>query len=299
MSHQSYGEFLTKMGQKVVQTESALWFQGSGGVYAPLTCHETITPHESEIDSLLGLAGTAARYSCPTDSGRPSHFYVCADPSYAIEKLSSNTRSKVRRGLKRCTVSPVSFTSLQELDAAELSRETMQRQNREPGAGHEDYWDRYFTAAAATESMEAWAAFNNDQLAAWLIACQFDDCINISILRSRRSMLSNYPNNALLFEFLSDAIRRDGVSMVSFGWESIRPQLDSLDDFKLSMGFEKRHVGQRIEVNRLLRPILRGRILRSLEGLAVRRSSREQFGLMAGMLKWYREQPTAVSVHTP
>lgn len=84
--------------------------------------------------------------------------------------------------------------------------------------------------------------------------------------------------------------------MVSFGWESIRPELDSLDDFKLSMGFQKQSVGQRIEVNRFVRPLLRGKILQSLEGVAVRRSDRERYALIAGMLKWYREQPTKSSV---
>ena len=298
MSHQSYAEFMKKLGHKVVRTESAWWFQGAGGIYAQFPWHETITPGQSEIDSLLGLTGTAARYSCPGGTGRDSHFYVCDDPEFAIEKLSSNTRSKIRRGLKRCTVSPISFDELQRLDAAELSRETMLRQNRTAGPEHDAYWKRYFKAAAETESMEGWAAFNEGQLAAWLIACRFNECINISILRSRRSMLSNYPNNAMLFEFVRNAIRREGVSMVSFGWESIRPQLDSLDDFKLSMGFEKRSVGHRIEVNRFVRPILRGRILSSLEGIAVRRSKHERFGLMAGMLKWYREQPAVQSVQT-
>ena len=298
MSHQSYAEFMKKLGHKVVRTKSAWWFQGAGGIYAQFPWHETITPTRTEIDALLGLTGTAARYSCPGGTGRDSHFYVCDDPDYAIERLSSNTRSKVRRGMKRCAVNRVSFDDLQRMGAAELSRETMQRQNRPAGPEHDAYWDRYFNAASETESMEAWAAFNNDELAAWLIACRFDDCINISILRSRRSLLSSYPNNALLFGFLKDAIARDGVSMVSFGWESIRPQLDSLDDFKLSMGFEKRSVGQRIEVNRFVRPILRGRILRSLEGLAVRRSSRERFGLMAGMLRWYREQSVTRSVQS-
>ena len=295
MSHQSYAEFLTKMGHKVVRTKSSWWFQSAGGIYAQFPWHETISPDAAEINSLLGMSGTAVRYSCPLDDGRPSHFYVQDDPDYAIEKLSSNTRSKVRRGLKRCEVRQVSFDELQKHDAAELSRETMQRQNRTIGSDHDARWQRHFEAAAETESMEAWAAFNDGKLASWLIACRFDNCINISILRSRRSLLSNYPNNALLFEYLQQSIQRDNVAMVSFGWESIRPELDSLDDFKLSMGFQKRSMGQRIELNRFVRPLLRGRILQSLEGVAIRRSNRERFALIAGMLKWYREQPTNTS----
>ena len=111
------------------------------------------------------------------------------------------------------------------------------------------------------------------------------------IVRSSTAHLRHDPNNALLFSYLRNALRRPGISEVSIGLESVQEEMGSLDHFKAGMGFRQAAVGQRIDVSPRLRPILKGPVLKAIRGAARMLSGRERFGKLAGMLKWYEEQP--------
>ena len=233
----------------------------------------------------------AARYPCPLELGRPSFRIVCDRADYGLQCLSAKARNQTRRGLENCTVGRVVFADLESAGALRLNRETLQRQGRRIARFHDAYWRAYYAAAEAAPAMEAWGAFAGRDLAAYLIACRIEDCLNILVVRSHCEHLKAYPNNALVYTLTRQALARPETKQVSFGLESVQADLDALDHFKEGMGFVKRPIGQRIELHRFARPLAQGLLLRRLGRFAEARAEHESFRKLAGMLRWYHEQP--------
>jgi len=278
------------MGRRVLRRGDHWWFDVSRGVYANFPFHVPIVPDRHEITGLLAGRGLVARYCCPVEHGRRSFMYVCEDRDYCVDQLSNNTRSKVRRGLRRNDVRRIRPRELGQLGGIDLSRDTIARQGRRAPAGHDDYWNRYFQAADESDGFEAWGAFAGSRLAAFLLSCNIDGCVNIFILRSHRDTLRDYPNNALIHEFLLDALSRPEIQLVSYGWESIQSTLVSLDSFKVAMNFKRREIGQRVELNCWIRPLAGSRLIQAVGQFAERRIQTERLGKLAGMVRWYSEQ---------
>jgi hypothetical protein len=90
---------------------------------------------------------------------------------------------------------------------------------------------------------EAWGAFVDEYLAAFLVTLCVEDWVYILVSRSANAYLKFYPNNALIFSVVQHFLSRPGVSAINYGWEALSP-LESLDQFKLSMGFTKEPVRQ-------------------------------------------------------
>jgi hypothetical protein len=291
MSMNGYGEFLKKMGHRVFRTESACWFNISSGFYMNFPFHRPVCPQPSEIRKVLGITGIAVRYTCFPEIGRPSYKVVCSHKNYDLSCLPQKGRNRTRRGMESCSVRQLEFRELESVGALDLNRDTLIRQGRRIPTNHDEYWHKYYSAAATSECMEAWGAFVANELAAYLIACKIEDCINILILRSHSKHLKANPNNALFFVFTSEAISREDVQEVSTGLESLQPDTFELERFKLRMGYQKIPIGQRIEFNHALRLILRGSLLRRVHDALGRVQGRENFDKLAGILRWYAEQP--------
>jgi len=291
MSTEAYAGFLQAIGHRVVQTDTTWWFNVYGGVYMNFPFHRPVVPHKIEVEKLLGLSGLVARYTCPLSVGRRSYQIICDTANYDLENLSGNVRSKVRRGLKRCEVRPLAFEELDEAGAIELNSDTLVRQGRPVPHNLDAYWRRYYRAASNVPTAETWGAFVDRKLAAYLVAFRIEDCSNIFILRSSRTHLNAYPNNALMFVYLREALARPNITHVSFGLEPIQGALDSLDHFKSEMGFIHRPIGQRIVMNRMLAPLIGTQTCQILGRLAMSQATRERISKFVGMARWYAEQP--------
>jgi hypothetical protein len=72
-----------------------------------------------------------------------------------------------------------------------------------------------------------------------------------------------YPNNALIFSVTEEMLVRRRVREVTFGLESLEP-VAPLDQFKFSMGFERKPLRQRIVFRPSLAKLLRQSSVRSL-----------------------------------
>ena len=267
------------------------WFNCGSRVFSSLPYDQDVDARSIDLREILKSDGLVVRFGCPVDQGVPSFRIVCDSKDYAFPLLRSRTRTQVRRGLEVCRVERIEFQQLQKL-AMPLNADTLIRQGRKVPSDLQNYWTRYYQQAAVTDGAEAWAAFIGTALAAYLISFMIDDVANLLIVRSSSQHLECYPNNALLFQFLSARLMAPDVRMVSYGYESIQSDLGSLDQFKLGMGFRKDPVGQRIEFAPWISPfinrftdIVTRRILKSL-------GRGETVAKLEGMLNWYHAQPT-------
>lgn len=262
MSVEHFAHFLSRIGHRVVRTESAHWYDASRLFWLSLPSHQTIVPEPGELRRLLRRGrGLGARFPAPLEGpGKLSYQIVCDERAYGVEQLSANVRSKVRRGLRRCEVAAVTFPELAARGLA-ADRDTLARQGR-PVRLSGKHWRRYWDAAAATPGMEGWGAFVSGELAAFLVTVELGDCVEFLLARSRSDHLDAYPNNALIFRVAEAMLVQRGVREVTFGLESLEP-VGPLDAFKFSMGFRRRTLRQRVVFHPLLRALVQPRALRA------------------------------------
>ncbi len=150
------------------------------------------------------------------------------------------------------------------------------------------WWRRYCRAASRFEDAEAFAAFAEGQLAGFVTTVVIEDVCHIGFVYSLRSLLRAYPNNALIFTITRDMLARSDVHWVDLGLESLE-RMDSLEHFKLGMGFRKEPVRQHVVLNPLVRPIF-NRATVVLARSFIRKWGRTEFWRRVdGILRFYQE----------
>jgi hypothetical protein len=286
----AYVGFLRALGHRVVQTRSAYWYDASRFFFLSAPAHRIYQPGGDELRAVLRhWPCLGVRFAAPLDGGgKLSYQIMCDDRAYGLGALSANVRSKVRRGLKRCTVAPTPLAVL--AGAGQTAHEdTLRRQGR-AGVLAQAGWERFWAAAAATPGVEGWGAWAGDVLAAFLVTVTFEESVEFLLARSRTDELGSYPNNALIFAVTEEMLVRRGVPLITFGLESLEA-VGPLDEFKFSMGFRRRPLRQRVVFHPLLRALLRRDAVRALaRRWTARRGRRAVFWRKAaGLLRFAEE----------
>lgn len=264
-------QFFERLGHRVIRTPGACWYDFYRGFYVSFPHARLVDPRPSERRHLYRRLALGTRSFGPPDGqGRPSYDLMCHDPEYDLGRLSANTRSKVRRGLGRCTVERLEPSYVRQRGRA-IHDETLKRIGvREPYP-----WDTYWRAVEQSDSVEVWGAMADAELVAYLVAVRADRCAEIMVARSSTEALRFYPNNALVYAAVHDMLSRPDLDAVWFGAESLEGA-EKVDEFKLSMGFVKRPIRQHIALHPLLRPLFRsGLATRALGALAARQPRNE------------------------
>jgi len=263
MNGGDYAGFLRAIGHRVVETPSAHWYDASRFFFLSAPPHRLYNPASAELRGVLRhLPCMGVRFAGPLQGpGKLSYQIVCDNRAYGLEALSANVRSKVRRGLKRCTVGPVPFTVIATA-GRRAHRDTLARQGRD-GVLSGGTWDRFWAAAAATPGFEGWGAWSGDVLAAFLVSVTFDEGVEFLLARSCSDELGAYPNNALIFSVAQEMLARRGEPEITFGLESLEP-VGPLDEFKFGMGFSRRPLRQRVVFHPVLRAALRHSAVRAV-----------------------------------
>jgi hypothetical protein len=257
-----FAAFQAAAGHRVVCSPSSYWCDVSFGFFLSCPSHRLLTPSENELRSLIRHQPClGVRFAGPASGpGKRSYQIVCNSRDYSIDGLSANTRSKVRRGLRRCDVGPVSFEELATHGGA-ADVDTVTRQGRRAWVNGKR-WTRFWRAAAGRPGIEGWAARTGSEILAFLVTVQFDDAVDFMMARSRSEHNSTYANNALIFQVTEEMLVRRRVREITFGLEALEP-VASLDQFKLSMGFGYRPLKQRVEFHPLFRVLACNPVVRS------------------------------------
>lgn len=263
MDAAAYAGFLRAIGHRVISTRSAYWFNASRFFFLSAPPHVLYAPGDDELRAVLRRPPClGVRFAATLEGGgKLSYQIVCDNRDYGLEALSGNVRSKVRRGLKRCSVQPVPFPVIASAGRA-AHHDTLARQGRD-GVLAGSRWERFFAAAAETPGVEGWGAWSDDVLAAFLVTVSFDDSVEFLLARSCRDQFGAYPNNALIFTVAEEMLVRRGLRQITFGLESLEP-VGPLDQFKFGMGFHACPLRQRVVFHPLLRALLRHASVRSL-----------------------------------
>lgn len=249
MESEKIVSFWEGKGKHVIKTTACWWHSEyrQGRIYTSFPLHLSVNPTPEELSLVFRKAPHAIclRFISPLNgNGFESFLWVRRSP-YELTGLSNNIRHNIRRGLKRCQVRPISFAELVDL-GWDAHRDTLERHGEKAKSlGLE-------SELGECSGYEAWAAFVDKQLAAYLVTLCVDDWVQFVVMRSTNTHLKYYPNNALVFTVVKEMLSRPGVSTVSQGLEPLASK-ELLDYSKSSMGFTKEPVRQRIVVRPSLR----------------------------------------------
>lgn len=287
MSSQGYADFLKRMGHNVISIDGVFWFDTHPRIYLCFPFHHPLNPKRINISSVFKKGGIVLRFPCLSGNGRSSYRISITDKNYDLTSLNGKSRNQTRRGLENCTVRKLTNNEVL-CNAFNLNTDTLQRQGRILTTNEKEYWKKYYQEILSVDGASIWGAFVQDELAAFLISVRMKHCENILIVRSRASLLKFYPNNALLYTFVSKALSSDEIDEISIGLESIQSNMESLDRFKLGMGFKKVPIGQCIIFRPPFALLLRGRGVKYILGLL--KNYNEKFAKLYGLVTWYDEQ---------
>ena len=287
---QHYAAFLERIGHNVRKVGPDWWYDCSSRVYANFPFHQDVDAANLDVREVLKSDGIIARMCCLPEQGVPSFRMMCYDKEYDFPTLRSRTRTQVRRGLEACTVERIEFADLKR-SYLPLQQATLERQGRSTENSDQKYWDSYIDSAAQMQGTETWAAFVDGKMAAYLISFMIEDIANLCIARSDTSLLKAYPNNALVFRYMSEVLRRPDVRGVDYGLESIEPGGEKLERFKTGMGFEREQCGQRVAFSTRIAPFMKRPMVKLFQP-AVRTLIKGDKGRkLDGVLNWYQTQP--------
>jgi len=279
MTPLAMANFFERLGHRVVQTNSSYWYDVHRRFYLSFPHHRLVDPGADELYPLFMRLNAGVRYFGPPGSlGRLSYALICRDRSYDLDLLSPNIRSKVRRGLKHCKVDRLEPSYVMAYGKS-VHDDTLRRiRIRDPYP-----WETYWRAVKESDCVEVWGVLIGKVLVAYLVAVLAERCWEILVVRSLSEFLRFYPNNALLFTVLRQLLSRPQIEQVFFGVESIEG-LSRIDDFKLSMGFVKSPIRQRVVLHPLLRPALCNPLaVRAVYGLARRQPQSEFWRKLKGI----------------
>ncbi len=246
MNTDTYAEWLRQQGKVVVRTASSYWHSEDLGVYQAFPYHWLIEPSEAELAELfMRHRAVAVRYSMPPGcrQGCVSHSIVFDGGNYGLESLGYRTRKNVRRGLRNCSVEPISVKCLVG-EGWNLRLDTLDRQGRHLKTNYES-WRKKYLAAADLKGFQAWGAFVSNRLAAYLATFQVEDCVYMVEQQSHRDYLDLNINNAITFVVSQEAAARSGVRLLFYGLESLDAP-SRVSDFKFHMGYRAKPIHQRV-----------------------------------------------------
>ena len=265
MSLEETLSFFSQRGHRVVQSASCWWYDEyrQKRIYNSFPVHRLINPRREEIAQLFRRipSAVAIRFIGPSQKeGYQSFMWVRRRP-YDLTELSSKSRNQTRRGIEVCEVRRVPWDELISA-ASDAHRDTMtrHRMNGDAPLGFD-------TELAQCPAYEAWGAFIEGRLAAYAVTLTVEDWVHILLHRSVTASLKLRPNNALIFCLVKELLSSTDVSAVSYGLQPLTT-LDSLEHFKLGMGFAQEPVCQRIIITPWLRPLLNQVTFRPIELVA-------------------------------
>jgi hypothetical protein len=282
MTRDGMAEFFERLGHRVVRTDRAYWYDQRSRFLAAFPHAVPFTPENGELTRVFRTGGVVGlRHLAPVDGpGRMSYAFIVDDRGYDFETLSSNTRSKVRRGLKHCDVRRMEPREVRQ-GGRDANEDTLARMRFTRDVYD---WNRYWDAVEASEGAEVWGALDGTAIVAYLVMMHVEGCAEIHVERSHSRALKQYPNNALVFSAVRDLMRRDDVSRVLFGFESV-DVVTGVDRFKDSMAFRRWPVRQHIAFHPLAEHALRrGWVRGAIRRVIERRPASEFWRKVEGAL---------------
>jgi hypothetical protein len=287
-----------RQGNKVIRTESSLWYEAGPHVFQAFPYDWLISPSEKELHDLLVKNNIAAiRFSTPTEAllGKSSYHIIKKQP-YTIECLKNKSRKNILLGLSRCNVEEISFTRLSK-EGWVLQQNTLERQNRTDSMDQKK-WENICLSADGIPGFSAWGAYVNGEMAASLLTACIGDTAYFLYSLSHEKFLDLRVNHVIFFEVTQQLLQKEGINKAFFTVQSLDAP-KSVDDFKFRIGLEPIAVRQRVVFHPILAPFINSfshKLVLDLMNISKKKSF---LAKMEGIIRFYLEGKRPINQQDP
>jgi hypothetical protein len=253
-----YAADLASSGVQVLPgAPGTFWTRHESGALMRRPTFHVGPPASGEVREVLwrGRAMVASYLLEPDECHRANAWlYLCTDQTYALEKLASNGRRDVRRGLRELRVAPLTAEQLLA-HGAQAFCDTRRRNGLSDGTPEE--FRRRFVAEACLPEVVYLGAWKEGQLAAFISIIEVEDWVELGNY-SMDALRRYTPNDALFYSTFFHYLVERKCRLVCGGLSSIQEESNAagLHIFKRKVGYEARPVHRAFVAHPLLRPFV-------------------------------------------
>lgn len=204
---------------------------------------QTIVPGSAKPSfrhSYLGYSHASDKTSSSKSAYRILRRELPPGESFQIDSLSANRRSKVRRGLKRCSIAVATDLSphLNPMMEAAIDARVRTGTGKPVEYYHENggAWQQELVQLSQMKDNYFLLSIIDECVAAYFHCIVVEQTMSITAAKSHSRFLSDYPNDALVFSALDYAFNHWNCNAVLYG--DYASQDEKLNEFKLGYGFE-------------------------------------------------------------
>jgi hypothetical protein len=230
----NYVKWLQKQGVRLFISGNTYWriYQGALIPASAAPCFAKLNLDESQV--LLQESGAwFLRYASDPCEQETSWWYIICD-SYDPKKLSSNTRSKINRGNRRCSVRKINADWLAEHGYPCYLAAYQRYENAMP-VSQEVFYQNIVVAQG--DIFEYWGVFFENKLAGYCQCIVEDMDVCTSVIKYDPTYLKYYSSYALMNRLINHYVVNRGM-VVNNGSRSIAHDTN-MQDFLLKLGFRK------------------------------------------------------------
>ena len=228
------------------------WKYYHGALLPQTAPHIEIELSKKEEQELLKLSRAYfLRYISDWDREEQSQFwYVIKDSFGGLEELSSNTRSKVRRGLKHCVIKKVTQEVIAD-EGYEVYSQAFKNYNTyiEPTDK-----ETFIQDILSSSKCDFWAVYKKDEVKMIAYSQNYieENSVNYATIKFHPEYLKLYPSYALFFIMNQYYLNEKNFLYVNDGAKSISHdtniQTFLIDKFKFRKAYCKLHVIYRWDI---------------------------------------------------
>ncbi len=198
------------------------------------------------------------QYPVPeSEANSLAHFNVIHElAGYDLTRVASQKRRAVRKGLKLLELGVLDSNDRKTCDeACEVWNSHVQRTGWNSTFSTDVFAEHWRPLADTPGTRVLGARRRSDGvLCAWLIARGVEGTVYCDTIASHTDRLEERPNDALIYSVLWNAARTAGLRHANY---FLRSNLEPLERFKQSLGFDSSGIPSRVRVNPLIAAPLR------------------------------------------
>lgn len=235
MSSKTYADFLVSQGKTVVEQGGVNWMEYQGALIPAAAMPVYVQLSDDEAAQLIKETGALfLRYTTASRESQTNWWYVICR-QYDFQRVSSNTRSKIRRGLKRLEIKQVIPAWLAE--HAYDCHVTCYRRYKHATPQTRDEFRSFLLSINGQSIFDTWACSKNKQLLGYIICLVEENGIFMHTIDLTPEGLHNYAAYAMIHQILEYYVNEKGIP-VSNGSRSIS-HATNMQDFLRNFGFER------------------------------------------------------------
>lgn len=237
LSAKSYADFLMSQGETVLEVEGVHWMKYHGALIAAAAMPVYVDLVYDDAAQIVKKSKALFLRYTTGPMTTPTNWWNIVCRQYDFNSVSSNTRSKIRRGTRRLEIEKVSPDWLSK-QGYECHVKCYQRYKHALPKSKKAF-ESFLYSMREQSIFDIWACSNNNELLGYIICLVENNGVFMHTIDITPAGLSDYAAYAMIHHILEYYVNEKGLP-VSNGSRSIVHETD-MQDFLRKLGFEREY----------------------------------------------------------